>query len=125
MAARVGGQESKNDKKDQDNAKGAPVQLSFEQRLARLSAKIDVAIPAPPAIPPANSVAADDVEEVELAPMSERMATALAGPVAAPSAGGGSDRRARRRDRRRPRWRHRRCRCRRHRRRRASSRCRS
>src|SRR4051812_16973262 len=85
MAARVGGQESKNDKKDQDNAKGAPVQLSFERRLARLSAKIDVAIPAPPAIPPANTVAADDVEEVELAPMSERMATALAEPVAAPS----------------------------------------
>jgi exodeoxyribonuclease VII large subunit len=67
--------------------KVAPVQLSFEQRLARLSAKIDVAIPAPPAAPPANGVATDgDIEEMELAPMSERMASAPVGPTAVPSA---------------------------------------
>ena len=78
MAARTQG------KKEQEPDK--PVQLSLEERLARLSAKIDVAIPAPPAIPPANIVATDERtdggEEMELAPMSERMATAPADPAA-------------------------------------------
>ncbi len=82
MAARTQG------KKEQEPDK--PVQLSLEERLARLSAKIDVAIPAPPAIPPANIVATDERaeggEEMELAPMSERMAAAPADPAAGAAA---------------------------------------
>jgi len=66
MAARAKGQE----KEKSDADKDAPVQLSFEQRLARLSAKIDVAIPAPPVVPPANRVVSDDAGEAsqQLAP---------------------------------------------------------
>ncbi len=81
MAARTQG------KKEQEPDKSTPVQLSLEERLARLSAKIDVAIPAPPVIPPANSIATDERaeggEEMELAPMSDRMAAAPAGKAAA------------------------------------------
>ncbi len=76
MAARAKGDVKSEEKADD---KKPPVQLSLEERLARLSAKIDVAIPAPPAVPPANSVAIQDIDddvEIELAPMSERMATA-------------------------------------------------
>ena len=84
MAARTQG------KKEQEPDKSTPVQLSLEERLARLSAKIDVAIPAPPAIPPANSIATDERaeggEEMELAPMSERMAAAPAGTAAGAAA---------------------------------------
>ena len=70
----------------EDPEKSAPVQLSLEERLARLGAKIDVAIPPPPAVTPANSVATEDAEEIELAPLSERMSPApVVSTVAAPS----------------------------------------